>query len=219
MTATTAILFFSRTATAEADAKAFGRRGTRVARALIQRTTRTLAATGLPVYRSDERQQTGSSTFGDKLSEAVRAVLARGHAHILVVSNDCPRLSGRSIRAAAAALEAGRNVIGPDARGGAWLIGVRAECFDPIAFAAVSWQTDRVAAQLLEQLLDCIQLRTLSDYNSLRELRADWQQIAGLLPALAALFSIPTLPRWRNLLHCSHASFPSRDLRGPPVAR
>ena len=218
MSAPTAILFFSRTASAEARAKTFGLRGERVAAALIRRTERTLARTGLPVYRSDERQQLHDQDFGGKLSAAVADVFARGHAHVIVVSNDCPRLNAAAIRQAARTLEAGRHVIGPDARGGAWLIGLRADTFDPDTFATLHWQSPTVANELLVHLQDCIQLTCRTDYNKLKELRADWYQLAPHLPTLAFLFRVASVfaPAYAPL-PCSPA-WPTVELRGPPTA-
>ncbi len=211
MSAPTAILFFSRTASAEAQAKAFGPRGERVAAALIRRTERTLARAGLPVYRSDERQQLEDRDFGGKLSAAVADVFARGHAHVIVVSNDCPRLNVAAIRQATRTLEAGRHVVGPDTRGGAWLIGLRADTFDPHTFAALNWQSPAVAEELLLHLQDCTQLTCRTDYNELRELRADWHQLATHLPTLAFLFLVPTaFASWNT---------PPPQLAGMPHAR
>ncbi|WP_420457892.1 DUF2064 domain-containing protein [Neolewinella sp.] len=218
MSAPTAILFFSRTASAEARAKAFGPRGERVAAALIRRTERTLARTGLPVYRSNERQQLHDQDFGGKLSAAVTDVFARGHVHVIVVSNDCPRLSVAAIRRATRALEAGRHVIGPDTRGGAWLIGLRADTFDPAAFAALNWQSDAVAEELLMHLQDCTQLTCRTDYNNFKELRIDWYQLTPHLPTLAFLFRLPSAfaPAYAPLP--SSPACPTPELRGPPTA-
>ena len=218
MSAPTAILFFSRTASAEARAKAFGPRGERVAAALIRRTERTLARTGLPVYRSDERQQVHDRNFGGKLSAAVADVFARGHAHVIVVSNDCPRLSVAAIRQATCALEAGQQVTGPDARGGAWLIGLQADTFNPDAFAALCWQSDTVAEELLLHLTDCTQLTCRSDYNHLRELRTDWGQLASYLPTLSFLFRLPRAFAPAYAPFSSSPVCPVPELRGPPPA-
>ena len=156
--------------------------------------------------------------FGGKLSAAVADVFARGHAHVIVVSNDCPRLSVAAIRRATRALEAGRHVIGPDARGGAWLIGLRAETFAPHAFASLNWQSDTVAEELILHLQDCTRLTCRTDYNNFKELRTDWYQLAPHLPTLAFLFRLPSAfaPAYAALP--SSPACPTPELRGPPTA-
>ena len=214
----TAILFFSRTAPAEARAKAFGPRGERVAAALIRRTERTLVRSGLPVYRSDEGGQGGDGSFGEKLSTAVSEVFALGHAHVIVVSNDCPRLSTVAIQRAARMLEAGRDVVGPDNRGGAWLIGLRADGFAPTAFAALPWQSAQLAEALRGYLPDYTCLHRESDYNTVRELYCDWRYLAPYLACLSFLFTSPISPARRFVFAPSSTAPYAPELRGPPRA-
>ena len=72
MKATTAILFFSRTANAEANDKRLFREKERNQRAwtgLIARARRTVSSSGLPVFWVTEGEQQGA-TFGEKLYHA-----------------------------------------------------------------------------------------------------------------------------------------------------
>ena len=186
----TAVLFFSRTAVAEARAKTFGsgRHAGRIAAALERRTLRTLAAAGLSVFRSHEANQRGTH-FGQRLATAIGRVLSRGIDRVLVVGNDCPRLSARQLRSAARRLEAGRPVLGPDARGGVYLIGLHRADFRAAAFAALPWETDRVAQALNELFPAGTLLRPLKDYNTLADLRRDAWTLLAVLAELAGLLS------------------------------
>ena len=214
--ATTAILLFSRTAAAEARAKAFGPRGQRVAAALLGRTERTLARTGLPVYRSSEQQQRGTD-FGSKLTAAVGEVLANGYRNVIIVGNDCPTLSVGGIRQALEALEAGRSVIGPDVRGGVWLLGLRAEDFRAKQLTALPWQTAALAQALETTLPDPIRLTVRRDYNRLGELRAQAFHLRPRLPELLVLLAIPSIPTTPPIHYPSCVAHNALTLRGPPL--
>lgn len=186
MTETTAILLFSRTATAEASLKPFGRGGVEVARALISRTERTLRRTGLPVFRSDERSQRGT-TFGERLANAMAEVYATGVERLIVVGNDCPYLTPLHLRAAARMLASGRNVFGPDRRGGSWLIGLQRRDFEMSTFAALAWNTPALADEFRRCFTTASELTVLADLNRISEIREAWSWLKSLLSCLHAL--------------------------------
>lgn len=185
----TAILLFSRTASAEAERKSFGGgpADRRVADALISRTEETLARTGLKVFRSDEVSQRGA-TFGERLTNAMAEVFSQGIERLLVVGNDCPQITAQHLRSAAQKLAAGENVIGPDRRGGVWLIGLLRENFDAAALAALPWETDRLFAELDAALPAHATAGSLNDLNSFEDLRGQWfllrRQISELFDLL-----------------------------------
>ncbi|MEM6769656.1 MAG: DUF2064 domain-containing protein [Bacteroidota bacterium] len=172
MNSSTAILLFGRSAAAESRAKAFGR-GTRVAEALLRRTERIVRRAGLPVYRSTEADQRGRS-FGERLANALADVYARGYARVIVVGSDCSSIQTSHLRAAAQQLANGNNVLGPDQRGGAWLIGLHRDDFDAEQLAGLSWETEALFDQLTELLPRTTCLRALADVNSLGDLRRLW---------------------------------------------
>lgn len=218
MQSTTAILLFSRTAQAEAHAKSFGRRGERVAGALLRRTQGVLRRSGLPVFHVDEREQHGA-TFGERLGAAAGAVLMRGYRQLIVVGNDCPTLTTTDIRRAAKSLEAGQPVIGRDGRGGAYLIGLSAEQCQPGKLAQLSWCTDRLAADL-ESFLgpSARHLRPRQDVNTLADLERRWQSLKKLLWQLADLFAEWTAPQHEVRLY-ARKTVRKRAERGPPETR
>lgn len=171
----TAILLFSRTASAEAASKSFGagKAGLRIAGALISRTEKAIARTGIKIYRSDEVSQRGK-TFGERLANAMSAVFDDGAERLLVVGNDCPQLTTSHLRSAAQKLARGQNVIGPDRRGGVWLIGLKRSDFNAVQFASLTWETDQLYDELSDALPNHAEATSLSDLNTYDDLRHRW---------------------------------------------
>lgn len=215
MTPSTAILLFSRSAAEEGRAKAFGEAGKRVAQALICRTERTLQRSGLSVYRSDESTQLDGD-FGSKLAGAVSEVFSHGHRHLIVVSNDCPMLCPATLDRAARILENGGTVVGPDGRGGAYLIGLRAENFDADVLAALPWQTAGLTRALHVLLPDCTRLATKSDVNVLSDLQRNWRILRAVFQQLAHLLTQQGGPLAQSVTVAIAIQLNIVDLRGPP---
>ncbi|MFK8162274.1 MAG: DUF2064 domain-containing protein [Lewinella sp.] len=204
----TAILLFSRTASAEAKVKSFGagRSGDdRIARGLIERTEATLAKTGLPVFRSCETSQV-EGTFGQRLANAMAHVYAQGFERVLVVGNDCPSILPSHLRAAAQMLEQGQNVLGPDRRGGVWLIGLQRADFLADKLTNLSWETPDLYADMALLLPEAVDFASLGDLNSFEDLRQNW---FFLRRQLAELF---------DLLLISETAFGGADLQPKRVA-
>lgn len=214
MLPSTAILLFARTATAESRAKAFGR-GTRMADALLQRTQRILAGAGLPVVRSDEADQRGNA-FGQRLARAVSGVFDRGYARVIVVGSDCALLQTSHLRAAAQTLERGGNVLGPDRRGGAWLIGLQRADFEAERFAQLRWETADIFTDLAELLPDTESLPLLDDLNAVEELRTRWCWLRSVLGHLYDLVFMPEPKIIGTSIRLSAAVFLRLASRGPP---
>jgi hypothetical protein len=171
----TAILLFSRTAPAEAANKSFGAGGEdqRITGALISHAEETIVKTGFKVYRSDEASQRGDN-FGERLANAVGEVFAQGAERLLVVGNDCPQVTTSHLRSAAQKLVKGKNVIGPDRRGGVWLIGLQRSDFNAGQFANLSWKTDQLYDELADTLPSYTEATSLSDLNTYDDLSRQW---------------------------------------------
>ena len=216
VTSKTAILLFSRTADAESRAKAFGR-GTRVAQTLLERTERTLAGSGLPVVRSTEAEQRGS-TFGERIAFAVSEVFDRGYARVIVVGSDCASIRTSHLRAAAQLLERGGSVLGPDHRGGAWLIGLQQSTFDAEAFAQLRWETAALYDDLGAWLPGFARLQKLHDLNVLADFQRLWCILRGRFARLFHLVFSST-PAIATVPFTAFSALVNRPaLRGPPVA-
>lgn len=223
MISSTAILFFSRRAAAEAGCKSLlplPADNQRLCAGLIQRTRLTLARTGLPTYWIDEGEQVGAD-FGERLLAAARSVVARGYERIIIVGNDCPRLETKNILLAASELDNHASVVGPDQRGGAYLIGLRAEWLTD-GFAQLPWQTDRLAdalqvffgLQAEHTILLLRQSKDLKDGISLADLRCTLKGITEF----SWLFTLSVgsyRTDWLEITTNDLIQFAPR--RGPPV--
>ncbi|THH41193.1 TIGR04282 family arsenosugar biosynthesis glycosyltransferase [Neolewinella litorea] len=193
MPSSTAILLFSRSALAESDTKRFGSRSesVQIQQAMLDRTLATLRRAGLPIFHHDERQQRGFR-FGDRLVNAMSDVYARGFERLIVVGNDCPLLSCQYVNSAVQAMEAGRSVLGPDHRGGIWLLGLGRDQFDPAAFREISWQGPEVFDQLKSALPGGMILARLVDVNAPKDLRRFRHVLRGVMRKVYLLLSQDT---------------------------
>ncbi len=216
----TALLLFSRSARAEEAEKRYGteRSGDlRIATALIARTRRTLALSGLPVFEVDELRQRGKD-FGQRLAHAVSGVFALGYEHLIVVGNDCPNLKVGHLRQAAQALATGHPVVGGDQRGGAWLIGLQRSTFDAPAFARLAWQTGKLREGLLELLGPVTLLGRLQDINRLADLQSHWHLLRSRLATLSCLLTSVSIGWLCNPLEPGNAFLRRLGGRAPPLA-
>lgn len=148
----TAILLFSRSAVGESVAKplvfkAHAGRNQAVAALLIRYARRMATHSGMPVFIVSEYQQHGS-TFGERFADAFRQIFERGYERVIAIGNDCPALVAADLRAAAQKLDQTSTVFGPASDGGAYLVALRQDAFDPAAFAALDWQTDHTRTDL-----------------------------------------------------------------------
>ncbi len=94
------------------------------------------------------RRQRGRS-FAERLETAVEEVAALGYEEIVIVGQDCPRLSATDIATAFAALENQRLVLGPDHRGGCYLIGLKSA--DRGFLRGVQWRRNTDLEQLRDR--------------------------------------------------------------------
>ena len=158
----TAILLFSRTATAEAAAKplSIGKRSAEsVAAFLINHAKNLTAKTQLPVFFFSEKQQRGD-TFGERFANAFEDVFAKGFENVISIGNDCLTISTSDILDAADALQTtpltqsaipqGGAVLGATNDGGAYLIGLQKDTFQKYLFQDIQWQTESVFDELIK---------------------------------------------------------------------
>lgn len=92
---------------------------------------------GLTIFDSATWALQGNS-FSEKLREAVGTVLKQGFAHVLVVGIDTPGLSQHHFTQAQISIGQGFLPVGPDRRGGAYLL-----AFDQTLWASDIWSTCR----------------------------------------------------------------------------
>lgn len=143
-----ALLFFSRSAALEGRKKAWfsagsGSKNKTLAAALIRHTYQTLEQSGFPVFHFHENNQQGQ-TFGERLANAYQEVFDLGYEAVVAVGNDTPEIDRIDWHHTANQLMAGKCVIGPTFRKGAYLIGITAEAFKKEAFEQLPWQSEQL---------------------------------------------------------------------------
>lgn len=224
----TAVLLFARNPADEARAKSwFGaareRQNITVASRLL-RSVKTIAAhTGLTVVTITSDNQIGHS-FGERLQHAFSKVFSMGFSKVIGIGSDTPNLRSGHIRTASRALMTSGMVLGPDYRGGVYLIGLDRDTFQQIEFDAIPWQTEQVVDALrscrpneeillgylhdlntFEDLVKVIRNATLptSMQSLLSRLLSVWKQQVSLFRSIVCLLSK------QKALHLIH--------RGPPL--
>lgn len=104
-------------------------------------------------------------SFVARLTNAVSRLVAVGYDRIVIIGRDCPQLASSDCRRAIRLLDSRRVVIGPNARGGCYLIGIRAA--DVSLLEQVTWCAGVDAAQLSHLVFgDVARLRVLRDVHS-----------------------------------------------------
>ncbi|HEX3816954.1 MAG TPA: DUF2064 domain-containing protein [Chthoniobacterales bacterium] len=90
------------------------------------------------------------TTFAQRLEAAVEEIASLGYDEVVLVGSDCPTLVADDIAIAFAELETKRLVLGPDHRGGCYLIGLRLA--DRQLLRAITWNRGRDCAQLSKRV-------------------------------------------------------------------
>jgi 2-phospho-L-lactate guanylyltransferase (CobY/MobA/RfbA family) len=136
-------------------------------------------------------------TFGERLEYAVEHLAGLGYGKIVIVGSDCPGLSVDDIANAYHLLDHKRLVLGPDHRGGCYLIGLHRE--DRAQLSGIRWHQNTDCAELLQrygrgataQLTVKIDLDTLEDLRLLAKSATSWSiAAAALLQILLVINSI-----------------------------
>lgn len=125
----------------------------------------------------------------------MQRVFDQGFDKVIVVGNDCASVKTSHLRAAAQKLHEGHNVLGPDRRGGVWLIGLHRKDFVAADIKNLRWGGEELFADLSETLPRLDFLVSLQDVNTLGDLRRAWKQVRAFFGDLADLIfaTIPVL--------------------------
>ncbi len=172
-----AILLFSRQAAREASRKRWlpgnaARRNKMIAGALLSHTLEVLHAADMPLYHFDERLQSGA-TFGERIAHAFASVFAQGHDYVICVGSDCPQLDQLDWGFIREQAFLKRGILGPDLRGGVYLIGMPKLDFKPLAFQQLPWQSPSLFKVFSAVYRDhCLLLESLRDLNGLEDIQA-----------------------------------------------
>ncbi len=84
--------------------------------------------------------------FAERFEHAIETLGALGYAEIVAVGRDCPELAANDIARAFAQLRGKRLVLGPDHRGGCYLIALRAA--DRALLRGIRWKRNTDCAEL-----------------------------------------------------------------------
>lgn len=150
----TAILLFSYTAEEESKRKQLvnSKSNLKFFNLLSDRTNEVIEGSSLPVFKFSKSDQRGD-TFGQRVSNAFAEVFAKGFERVICIGNDCPELATEDIQKASEELETSDIVLGPDFRGGFFLMGLNREAFEKSAFENLNWQSNSLVQSFLRYSL------------------------------------------------------------------
>lgn len=175
----TAILIFSQEASKDASRKSLTPTKNRGVNHLIfshlnNFVGRTATSSNLIVFYSNQLIDGSISGFGKQLSSSIQAVFSKGFEKVICIGNDCPALSKVQILEAAEKLQVSNSVLGPDQRGGVYLLGVTKNTFKAEQFENLAWQSGMMVESYLKQFVhqNISFLETLDDVHTFEELHA-----------------------------------------------
>jgi len=175
---------------------------------------------GLHAFHFDESKQRGQN-FGEKLSNALEEVFEDGFESVIVIGNDCPDLSVKDIHLATQRLNFNDLVLGPDLRGGAYLIGITRSAFNKNAFEKLSWQSgfliDSFKAYAGKSAYTLAWLEKKADFNTSNDISIHWSISRQLRKILDLTDQVQFLPRNTFNFHF-HIPCAAVSRRGPPLA-
>lgn len=215
----TAILFFSRSYTVDAEAKNLlkgkGRsKNVQLTKALAARALQLAHQSDLPVYQIDEQQQVGD-TFGKRISNAFQTVFAKGYEAVVCIGNDAASLDHVNWDELSRSLSNGVNVIGPDFRSGAYLIGLTYHSFRKGQFQNLRWQTKHLLIDLKGFCQTYQELEQVGDINDWTDLRLISRTIVSIRRLLASICHSDFMIDLRILFFCFDCQV-NVGLRAPP---
>ena len=149
----TVILLFAQTAEQQVRYKTFtGEQSPgldqQAADLLVQHTLFVAKCSGIPLVVIYPERQEGSN-FGERLANAFQEVYSMGYQRVICIGADCLDLTTAELLLAQEALSTGHMVVGPGTKGGAYLVGLHIDSFDPEALAMLNWQTDELLNELV----------------------------------------------------------------------
>jgi len=168
-----AVLIFANSSKGEGKFKSFAK-GDAFVGELNENTLQTVKNSKLPYYLFTEKEQVGKS-FGERFSNAIKAVFEKGFDSVITVGNDTPQLRKHHILQAANEIHKNKCVVGPSVDGGFYLMGVSKKQFGEISFLDLPWQTKSlektISLQFAAAQTEVIKLEILLDIDSTSDLK------------------------------------------------
>lgn len=228
MSTSTAILIFTQEASTEATRKMLTPSKNQGVNRMVfdklnhfvERTAASAAskAENLQVFHSNQLIKPNSNSFGKQLSLAIQAVFEKGFEKVICVGNDCPALDKNRILAAIDKLQTTDTVLGPDNRGGVYLLGISQKDFKPEVFENLAWQSEKMLESFMEQYTQkaVLLLETLSDIHTFQELQT-YTTSRGFIAFLIQLIEQITIKfQHYYCFFVENRSIRSLSLRAPP---
>ncbi|MFY0600520.1 MAG: DUF2064 domain-containing protein [Cyclobacteriaceae bacterium] len=221
-----AILLFARTAEKQSAAKLLSHdtdSNFQIHSAFHERAFDIASESGFPVFHHDETLQFGN-TFGERLSNSIASVFNQGYEKVIVLGDDCPNLSVGDVDQASSLLEENQMVLGPDERGGAFLIGLSQSAFDWEEISRLPWQSNQLLTSFEKLVIASNQslalISTKFDINTEEDLilHVDDSFFLRKLLRLISLHS-QSFPYFCIALYILHLIDLSSRRRGPPLRR
>ena len=197
MRSSTALLLFTRTASQEAAAKKFVRSdkimSEKVSQRLIEHSLRQVKESGLPYFVISPKKQRGSS-FGERFTNAVEEVFSKGYHHAIAIGSDAPQITSGLLIHAAKDMDKSSLLLGPDKRGGIYLLGISSKTYCRKTLLGFRWNSADLFSDFIEWKntcnLACNILPPLKDVNGEADLQSLLQQKSIGLQLLNTLLSI-----------------------------
>lgn len=195
---------------------------------LHRQTTVAAEGCGLPLVVIDTVQQHGRS-FGERIHNAFATTFDAGFDRVLLIGTDGAECTPKALKEAVTSVinQDQTAILGPDRRGGAWLIGLEKETFSQLDLQRIPWHTSEVFGALqkaIERLnVSVIVAQEMVDINHSHDLHVlisrigheTTSKISELIHVVRSLLTrsfliTPSAPAKKNMLR----STPS--FRGPP---
>lgn len=230
MSTPTAILIFTQEASKEATRKMLTLAKNQAVNRLVfdklnhfvERTVTEAASktNNIQVFHSKQLIKPSNRSFGQQLSAAIQVVFERGFEKVICIGNDCPALDENRILAAVEKLQIADAVVGPDNRGGVYLLGISSKSFNPEVFENLAWQSEKMLESFMKQYANetVLLLEALSDIHTFHELQiytASRSFITFLIQLIEqAIAKIQFFYRF----FVENGSIRSLSLRAPPLS-
>ena len=216
--ASIAILFFSRSAEAEASLKQWTRNKEHdrvIAESLRTHTLYCLQRTGLPFFEFSEKEQVGQ-TFAERLQNAFADVFSKGFTHVVALGSDLPSIGELDWETIQTKLLSHDVLLGPDHRGGVYLFGLTDTAFRNCDFDKLHWQSGNLLQTLELNFPQAVFLEIRADLNSRTDLQLAFQSGIALMRYIIANINTGWA-NFRKLLFGSYdVLIAFNTMRGPP---
>lgn len=219
---TTAILLFAESAKVQASKKRLledADGNFRLFQKFNHQRLKTLKKSGFDYFHFDESDQEGNS-FAQKIATATDKILRKGYERIIVIGSDAPDLRVRDLWYANRLLDDQDIVLGPDLRGGLYLIALKQQAFNRGSFQRLQWQSSALRSSFVayaeNSSCDVSWLRWKADFNKMAEVMHYWKVSNVLRKIIGRLFS--SVYRLIGVLNTSPSLLliTEHSRRGPP---